>query len=252
MTIGLYPIWRYWGYAKLYDSRDHDFDFELNIFYGTEICLYMTYRRHGSTEYNTGHISEMRNWTVTCPSLKAKYDLESDPESQLQCRYRTSWTRLFFSGTTIVKERDDSAGIATTSTANNYRTGSAGTKHHEMHSPIDKATSGEKCPQGSDGKRTYRGINTPHAQVTNPEWDRGLLSAIPTQSQQSRHTRLLWISCQRSYDVPKGHDCTGIKTNPYCKQSPYRKYWEEAPWSALTGRESQLDIGQWAYVGRGN
>jgi len=29
---------------------------------------------------------------------------------------------------------------------------------------------------------------------------------------------------------------------------PYRKYWEEAPWSAFTGRESQLEISQEAYV----
>ena len=44
---------------------------------------------------------------------------------------------------TIFKEGDDSAGIGTTPTAN-YRTGSAGTKHHETHSPIEQAGSG-KC-----------------------------------------------------------------------------------------------------------
>jgi len=62
----------------------------------------------------------------------------------LQCRYRTSLTRLIFGGATIFKEGDDSAGFATTLNANNYRTGSAGTKHHETHSPIEKAGSG-KC-----------------------------------------------------------------------------------------------------------
>jgi len=37
----------------------------------------------------------------------------------------------------------------------------------------------EKCTQGSDGKRTYRWIKKPHAQVTNP-------NEIPTQSRRSR------------------------------------------------------------------
>jgi hypothetical protein len=63
--------------------------------------------------------------------------------------------RLIFGGATIFKEGDDSAGIATIPTANNYRTGSAGTKHCETHSPIEKASSG-MCTQGSDGKHTYR------------------------------------------------------------------------------------------------
>jgi len=55
----------------------------------------------------------------------------------------------------IFKEGDDSAGIATTPTAN-YRTGSAGTKHRETHSPIEKASNSEKCTQRCDGKRTYK------------------------------------------------------------------------------------------------
>jgi hypothetical protein len=41
------------------------------------------------------------------------------------------------------KEGDDTAGFATTLTANNYRTGSARTKHHDTHSPIEKAGSGK-------------------------------------------------------------------------------------------------------------
>ena len=49
--------------------------------------------------------------------------------TQVQCKYRTSRTRFVFAGATIFKEGDDSAGIATTPTANNYHTGSAGTKH---------------------------------------------------------------------------------------------------------------------------
>jgi len=45
-----------------------------------------------------------------------------------------------------------------------------------------------------------------------------------------------------------GDDRTAIKNNPNYKQSPYRKCWEEAPWCALTGKESQLEISQQAYV----
>jgi len=75
--------------------------------------------------------------------------------TQVQCRYRTSRTRIVFGGATIFKEEDDSAGIATTPTANNYRTGSAGMKHCETHSPVEKAVSG-MCTQRSDGKHTYR------------------------------------------------------------------------------------------------
>jgi hypothetical protein len=89
------------------------------------------------------------------PSSNAKYDPESDPESQLQCRYRTSRTRLIFGGATIFKEGDDSAGFATTLTAKNYRTGSAGTKYCEMHSPIEKASSG-KCTRRRSNNCTPR------------------------------------------------------------------------------------------------
>jgi hypothetical protein len=92
---------------------------------------------------------------TTCPNSNAEYNPDSDPESQLQCRNRPSRTRLVFGGATIFKEVDDSPGIATTPTGN-YHTGSAGTKHREMHSPIEKASNGEKCTQRRDGKRTYR------------------------------------------------------------------------------------------------
>jgi len=94
------------------------------------------------------------DYAAPCPSFNAEYDPMSNPESQLQCRYCTSCMRLVFGGATIFKEGDDSAGFATTPTAN-YRTGSAGTKHCETHSPIEKASSG-MCSQRSDRKRTYR------------------------------------------------------------------------------------------------
>jgi len=57
------------------------------------------------------------------------------------------------------------------------------------------------------------------------------------------------MSRQQSYDVQEGDDHTRMIINPYNKQSQYRKCWEEAPWSALTGSESQLQIIQLAYVG---
>jgi len=153
------------------DDNQSPFLLKLRSCNRAQICRYTMYRRYGSTEYDTEHYSEIPNYAATSPSSNAEYDHESDPESQLQCRYRTSRTRLIFDGATIFKEGDDTAGFATTLTANNYRTGSAGTKHCEMHSPIEKASSGKrtwrrsnnctprtakKCTQGSDGKRTYR------------------------------------------------------------------------------------------------
>ena len=138
------------------------------------------------------------NYAATCLSFNAEYDPESYPESQLQCRYRTSRTRLVFGGATIFKEGDDRAGFAKTPTAN-YHTGSAGTKHCGTHSPIEKASNGEKCIQRSDGKHTYRWIKKPHVQVTIPNeiptqsrrsqlslGDPNSVSAIPTQSRRSR------------------------------------------------------------------
>ena len=98
------------------------------------------------------------------------------PESQLQSRYCSSRTRLIFGGATIFKEGDDSAGIATTPTASNYRTGCAGTKHRETHSPIEKASSA-KC--------TWRGINhcTPKTVKSAP---RQVMPNAPTNELRSR------------------------------------------------------------------
>jgi len=126
------------------------------------ICRHTVFQRHGSTEYDakhysehySQHYSEIPDHAPTCPSSNAEYHPESDPVLQQQCRYRTSRTRLVFGGATILKEGDDSAEIATTPTAN-YRTGNARTKHHESHSPIEKAGSG-MCTQRRDGKHTYR------------------------------------------------------------------------------------------------
>jgi len=142
-------------------------------------CRHTVFRWDGSTECDTEHSSEMANYVAIWPSSNAEYDPESDPVSQLQCRYRTSSTRSIFGGAMIINERDDSAGCVTTLIANNYCTGSAGTKQRETHSPIEKASNGEKCTQRSDGKRTYRWIKKMHAHVAIP-------NEIPTQSWQSR------------------------------------------------------------------
>jgi len=136
---------------------------KLRSYNRARICRQTVFQRHGSTEYDakhysehySEHFSEIPDHAPTCLSSNAEYDPESDPKLQEECPYRRSRTRLVFGRATIFKEGDDSAGIATTPTAN-YRTGSAGTKHLEMHSPIEMASNGEKCTQRSDGKHTYR------------------------------------------------------------------------------------------------
>jgi len=115
------------------------YDFKLRSYNRAQICRYRMYWWHGSTEYDTEdyseHYSEKPHHALTCLNSNAEYDPESDPESQLQCRYRTNRTRLIFGGAMIFKEGEDSAGIATTLPAD-YRPGSAGMKHAETHSPI--------------------------------------------------------------------------------------------------------------------
>ena len=149
MTINLLPFYEDIAVMRSYTLLEISYyDFKLRSYNRAQICRYTMYRRHGSTEYDTEHYSEhyseIPNHAPVCPNSNAEYDPESDPESQLQCRYRTSRTRLISGGATIFKEGDDSTGIATILTANNYRTGSAGTKHCETHLPIEKASSG-KC-----------------------------------------------------------------------------------------------------------
>jgi hypothetical protein len=72
---------------------------------------------------------------------------ESSPSSRCSLR---SFMRLVAGRATTFKEGDDRTGIATP-IANNYRPGSAGTKHHKLHSPIEK---------GSSGKCTWTWINS--------------------------------------------------------------------------------------------
>jgi hypothetical protein len=76
----------------------------------------------------------------------------------------------------MFKERDDSAGIITTPTANNYCTGSAGTMHRETHSPMEKAGSG-KC--------TWRrsNISTPR---TAKSAGKAVMANAPTDESGSR------------------------------------------------------------------
>jgi len=165
MTVNLLPFHEDIEAIRSYTLLEISYyDFKLRSYHRARICRHTVFQRHSSNEYDAKHYSEhyfehyseIPNHAPTCPSSNAEYDPESDPESQLQCRYRTSRTRLIFGGATIFKEGDDSAGFATTLNANNYRTGSAGMKHHETHSPIEKASNGEKCTQRIDGKRTYR------------------------------------------------------------------------------------------------
>jgi hypothetical protein len=110
--------------------------------YGVALAWLPRVRRHPYSEHYSRYNSEILNHAHICPSSNAEYDPESHPTGQLQCRYRTSRTRLIFGAATIFKKGDNNAGIATTPTAN-YHTGTAGTKHLETHSPIQKASNGE-------------------------------------------------------------------------------------------------------------
>jgi len=105
-------------------------------------CRHTMYRRHGSTEYDTEHYSEMPNYAATCPSYNA--------------------------------------GIATTPTAKNYRTGSAGTKHRETHSPIEKAGSG-KCTWRRSNNCTPRTAKSARKEV---------MANAPTDESRSRMAML--------------------------------------------------------------
>jgi len=179
--------------------------------------MYTMYYQHGSTEYDTGYYSEMLNNAATCPSFNAKYYPESDPKSQPQCRYRISRTRSIFGATITFEEGDDTAGFATPLNANNYRTRSAGTKHHETHSPIAKASNSEKCTQRSNGKRTSRWIKMLHRQVTIP-------NEIPTQSRRSRF----------SLNNPEIHSC----------------YWKSTSESSLINQYNTRRSRNWWVVSR--
>jgi len=132
------------------------------------VCRHTVFQRHSSTQYNakqyseqySKHCSEIGIHAPTFPSADDEYNPESDPESQLQPRDRTSVMRIIFGGGTITKERDDSAGIATTPTTN-YLTGSAGTKHCETHSQKEPSN-GEMSTQRSDGVYISRRFKKPH------------------------------------------------------------------------------------------
>jgi len=140
------------------------------------------YSEHYAVLYSVYH-SEISNCAATWPSFNAVYDPESDPESLLQCRYHKSCARLIFGGATIIEEGDENAVFTTVLIAYNHCTGNAGTKHPEMHSPIEKRGSA-MCTQRSESKHTYRWIKKLHVKSTIPD-------EIPTQSRQSRHTQLL-------------------------------------------------------------
>ena len=66
------------------------FDSKLQGYNQAQIWRHKLYRRHGSTEYNTEHYSEIPNHAPTCPSYNAESDPESHPESH---SYLTSCSR---------------------------------------------------------------------------------------------------------------------------------------------------------------
>jgi hypothetical protein len=78
--------------------------------------------------------------------LRSIDDCKSTSESSPSNRYSLrSRMRLVAGGATTFKKRGMTVPESqTTPTANNYRTGSARTKHREIHSPIEKASS-DKC-----------------------------------------------------------------------------------------------------------
>jgi hypothetical protein len=86
-------------------------DMKLRSYNRARICRHTVFQRHGSTEYdakhysehNSEHYSEKSDYAATGLRSNAEYDPELDPESELQCRYRTSLTRLVFDGAMILK-----------------------------------------------------------------------------------------------------------------------------------------------------
>jgi len=128
--------------------------------------------------------------------------------TKLQCRFRTSWsrTRFVFGGAMILKEGDDSAGIATTPTTNNYRTGSAGTKH-ETHSPMEKASS-VKCMWRRSNNCTPRiAKSAPRVVMTNAPTDQ---SRSRMRRSQSRMRSQLSLGDPNSVStIPRYTGATG-------------------------------------------
>jgi len=155
--------------------------------------LYQARKLQSSADMQTYDLPAAWLYRLHAPVQMPNTILNQSQVTQVQCRYRTSRSRLIFGGATIFKEGDDSAGFPTTHTANNYHTGCAGTMHWnaftncvgkqwQIHMEKKQqlySENREKCTQRSDGKRTYRWIKEPHAAVTNPD-------EIPTQSRRSR------------------------------------------------------------------
>jgi len=137
------------------------------------------YRRHGSTEYDPEHYSQITkrqpNARVTMPNmipneiptksrrprdtrLETAIDFQINTESSLANRYgtRQSRTRLVVGRATTFKKRGitvpESRTLprtmtgpeSRTPTANYQHTRSAGTKHREVHSPIETASSSKR------------------------------------------------------------------------------------------------------------
>jgi len=208
--------------------------------------MYMMYRRHGSTEYDTENYSE--HYSEHYSALFRDTELCSYI-TQFQCRIWSQMrSQLSLGDPESHSYNADTAHLETVwdKLSAEQRSLKRGMTVLDSQRPLPQTITVPELQERSTMKRIHqkrRWVNKPHTQVTIP-------NEIPTQSWQSRDTRLLWISHWRSPDAQMGMTIPESKINPYRKQSPYRKCWEEAPWSTLTGRESQLEISQWAYLGR--
>jgi len=74
----VFVIWRYRGFVKLYTFWDYWLQ---SSWYKScnraQLCRYMMYRWHGSTEYDPEHCWKILNEADVCQSYIAEYDSES-------------------------------------------------------------------------------------------------------------------------------------------------------------------------------
>ena len=77
MTINLLPCYEDIAVMRSYTIVEITyFDFKLRSYNRAQIWRHKMYRRHGATEYDTEHYSEIPNHAPTCPSSNAEYDPE--------------------------------------------------------------------------------------------------------------------------------------------------------------------------------
>lgn len=205
-------------------------DFKLRRYIGAQICSYSLYCPwYGSSKYVTDHFSEhcsqIPNYAaytaVPMPNsipnqipshsyngdttyLEAVSDKSSAVQWSCQTVMRMPGLQRLLPETIAILEVQPQSTI----------------KHIHIFSRLAAAS-----PQGEEStnvlrsapreviKTTYTWIEKPHVQVKHP-------NEIPTRSQWFRDKWLLWISCQRSYNVQKRNNPTGINNHHYHKTSP--------------------------------